>query len=49
MHAGAENCEDDCGEGEQEQATDLAAAFVLFQKRSFVAGFGGLWDGLRVF
>jgi hypothetical protein len=30
MHAGAEDGEDDCGDGEEEQAADLATAFELF-------------------
>ena len=49
MHASAEDCEDDCGQGEQKQTAHLAAAFDLFRQGSFFAGSIGLWDGLSVF
>jgi hypothetical protein len=37
--AGAEDGEEDGGEGEEEEAADLAAAFGLFR------GIGGGWEG----
>ena len=49
MDAGAEDCEEDGGESEGEQAAELAAAYELRMKGRFRAGFIGLRDGLRVF
>jgi hypothetical protein len=49
MNAGAKDCEDDGGEGKQEQAAQLAAAFDLFRQGSFFAGLIGLRNSLRVF
>ena len=42
MHSGAEDGEDECGEGEEEQAADLAAAFgVVFFALIGWPGHGG--------
>jgi hypothetical protein len=49
MHAGAKDCEDDGGEGEQKQTANLAAAFDLFRQGSFIARMIGLRTGLSVF
>jgi hypothetical protein len=49
MYAGAKDCEDDCGQGEQKQTAHLTAAFDLFRQRSFFAGMIGLRTGLSIF
>jgi hypothetical protein len=38
MHSGAKDGEDDRGEGEEEKAADLAAAFELLGDRSILVG-----------
>jgi len=49
MDACAEDSEENGGEGEGEQAAELAATYELRMKGRFRTGFIGLRDGLRVF
>ena len=42
MCSGAEDGEDDCGEGEQKKTADLTAALALLGERFAVEGFGSL-------
>ena len=42
MCSGAEDGEDDCGESQQKEAADVAAALALLGERFILEGFGSL-------